>query len=103
MELFNGLLSARQTIAMKIFVNHIGHILMQRLENKGVDKTKLPGVLRELSNFDLVDPRVSLAYINERMHYLGWGDFKLDYHTLQLAIACFETGEMEGAQAGIKI
>ena len=28
--------------------------------------------------------------INKRLQFLGWNDFELDYHTLQLAIACFE-------------
>ena len=75
---------------MGIIVSHIKQILIQRLEKKGVDRSKIPGLLRELANFYFVNPQVTLRHVNERMHYLGWNDFKLDYHTLQLAIACFE-------------
>jgi hypothetical protein len=32
---------------------------------------------------------------NKRMQLLGWDDFDLDYHTLQLAIACFEAGSFK--------
>jgi len=77
-------------VYMKIIVTHIKQILTQRLEKKGVDRSKIPGLLRELANFDFLNPRVNLLYVNDRMHYLGWNDFKMDYHTLQLAIACFE-------------
>lgn len=28
--------------------------------------------------------------INKQMQLLGWDGFELDYHTLQLAVACFE-------------
>ncbi len=28
---------------------------------------------------------------NEKLQFLGWDDIEVDYHTMQLAIACFET------------
>ncbi|MFH1992252.1 MAG: hypothetical protein ABIK98_07550 [Pseudomonadota bacterium] len=80
---------------MKIVVTHIKQILTQRLEKKGVDRSKIPGFLRDLANFDFLNPHVNHLYVNERMHYLGWNDFKMDYHTLQLAIACFEAECLE--------
>lgn len=82
---------------MKIIVSHIKHILTKRLEKKGVDKGKIPGLLRDLANFDFLNPHVNLLYVNERMHYLGWNDLKMDYHTLQLAIACFESECLESS------
>jgi hypothetical protein len=33
---------------------------------------------------------MNLLHVNKRLHSLGWDGFELDYHTLQLAIACFE-------------
>ena len=33
---------------------------------------------------------MNLLQINKGLHLLGWDNFELDYHTLQLAIACFE-------------
>ncbi|MEW6673378.1 MAG: hypothetical protein AB1427_16875 [Thermodesulfobacteriota bacterium] len=82
---------------MKTIVNHIKQSLTQRLETKGVEQSKIPGLLRELANFDFFNPHVNLLYINERMQYLGWNDFKMDYHTLQLAIACFEADCLKGS------
>jgi hypothetical protein len=32
----------------------------------------------------------SQVQVNKRLHYLGWDDFDLDYHTLELAVAFFE-------------
>lgn len=82
---------------MKIIVSHIKRILTQRLEKKGVEKSKIPGLLRDLANFDFVNPHVNLLYINQRMHYLGWHDLKMDYHTLQLAIACLEEERLKNS------
>ncbi len=33
---------------------------------------------------------MTLTQLNHRLHHLGWDDFDLDYHTMQLAIACIE-------------
>jgi len=82
---------------MRIIVSHIKQTLIQRLEKKGVDRSKIPGLLREVANFYFVDPHVTLLHVNERMHYLGWNDFKMDYHTLQLAIACFEAESLNNS------
>jgi hypothetical protein len=35
---------------------------------------------------------------NERLQYLGWEDFVLDYHTMHLAIACFEVGDFNRSE-----
>ena len=42
-----------------------------------------------------IDPYVSLSDVNERLHFLGWEDVELDYHTLQLAIASFESDQSQ--------
>jgi hypothetical protein len=36
--------------------------------------------------------------INKRLHFLGWDDFEMDYHTLQLAKACFEAESLNSLQ-----
>lgn len=82
---------------MKKIINHINQILIQRLEKKGIDGNKIPGFLRDLANFDHGDPSVDLFYINKRMRYLGWNDLKIDYHTLQLAIAFFEAERLNSS------
>jgi hypothetical protein len=49
-----------------------------------------PGFIRSLANTIFVNPQMDISQVNNRLHWLGWDDVELDYHTLQLAIACFE-------------
>lgn len=76
-------------------MNQITYILVERLEKMGMGKTVIPGFIRILSNAVLPDPLSTLAQVNERLRFLGWDDFELDYHTLQLAVACFEAEGMK--------
>jgi len=71
-------------------LNQLKEILVQRLEKKGVEQTEIYGFIRDLSNTLSVTPHMNLQEVNRRLHLLGWNDFELDYHTLQLAIASFE-------------
>ena len=41
---------------------------------------------------------MNLLQVNQRLHLLGWDSFELDYHTLQLAIACFEAEGLKGLE-----
>ncbi len=66
-------------------------ILTHRLEKKGIAKNTIPGFLWSLKSCLLDNPDMNHWQANERLQFLGWDDFDLDYHTLQLAIACFET------------
>ena len=36
------------------------------------------------------DPQRDLPEMNRQLHLLGWDAIELDYHTMQLIIACFE-------------
>jgi hypothetical protein len=60
------------------------------LEKKGVEQSAIPGFIRNLANIILVAPHMNLWEVNKRLHSLGWTDFELDDHTLQLTIASFE-------------
>jgi len=51
-----------------------------------------------LANSFLIDPDMNHSQINKRLHYLGWNDFDLDYHTLELAIACFEIEDLNSSE-----
>ncbi len=68
-------------------------ILMHRLEKKGIARKLIPGFLKILTSSLLPDPQMGLSQVNKRLQYLGWDDFELDYHTLQLAKACFEADD----------
>ncbi|MCD4716569.1 MAG: hypothetical protein K8R45_07485 [Desulfobacterales bacterium] len=64
--------------------------LIRRLEGMGMEAGIIPGFIRNLANIILPNSSLSLFQINKQMHLLGWGGVELDYHTLQLAVACFE-------------
>ena len=58
----------------------------------------MPGFIRSLVNSCSNDPQMSLSQINRRLRYLGWEGIELDYHTLQLAIACLEDEGLENME-----
>jgi hypothetical protein len=41
---------------------------------------------------------MNLSQINRQLRYLGWNGIELDYHTLQLAIACLEEEGLENME-----
>ena len=79
-------------------MNHLNQSLLERLEKKGVEKNLLPGFLRSLANTISLNPEMGILEANERLHWLGWGDFELDYHTLQLALAAFQNGTVQNPE-----
>ncbi len=79
-------------------MKQIKEILFQRLEKNGVDCNFMPGFIRSLVNSCSNDPDMNLSQINRRLSYLGWHGIELDYHTLQLAIACLEDEGLENME-----
>jgi hypothetical protein len=73
-------------------------ILIKRLEKKGIEPSIIHCFIRDLANTTLSNPHMNLLQVNKRLHLLGWDGFELDYHTLQLAIACFEAEGLKGLQ-----
>jgi hypothetical protein len=71
-------------------LNHFEKDLIRRLEGLGMEACIIPGFIRNLANVILPNSSLSLFQINKQMHLLGWDSVELDYHTLQLAVACFE-------------
>ncbi len=65
-------------------------ILINRLKNKGIELSMIPGFIRSLTNSFAYYPQVNLLEINNRLRYIGWDDFELDYFTFQLVIECLE-------------
>ncbi len=76
-------------------MNRLTLNLRERLEKQGIEPGVIPGFIRSLANTILVNPHMNLLQVNRRLHLLGWDNFELDYHTLQLAIACFEAEALE--------
>lgn len=71
-------------------MSEIKQALVRQLEKRGIEQSLMPGILRSLSHLLLSHPEISLAEVNQQLQYLGWSDLELDYHTLQLIIACIE-------------
>jgi hypothetical protein len=60
------------------------------LEKKGISPEIIPGFVRDLETIISLEPCLSLKELNIKLHVLGWDDFELDDHTLQLVIASIE-------------
>ncbi len=71
-------------------MGQLKEILIDRLTNKGMGLNMIPGFIRSLTNSFAYYPHVSLPQVNDRLRYMGWDDFELDYFTFQLAIECLE-------------
>ena len=71
-------------------MSELTHILVDRLEKKEMEPNIIPCFIRDLATTVLINPDMGHLAVNRHLHLLGWDDFELDYHTLQLAIACFE-------------
>jgi hypothetical protein len=69
-------------------------ILTQRLQEKGMAASMIPGFVRSVANIISENPDINIEEVNRQLHSLGWDTIELDYHTLQLIIASIEcTGE----------
>ena len=66
-------------------------VLLDWLVKKGADASSLPGILRSLAKILSANPEIDPASANEKLCYLGWQEVEVDYHLLQLALACFES------------
>jgi len=53
-----------------------------------VGQAQMDGFFREMKKLLRELPDVSLPAVNARLHYLGWVDVTLDYHSLELAAFC---------------
>jgi hypothetical protein len=72
------------------FLSENKQVLMRRLKMKGMKQSAILGFVWSLKSCFLDNPDMNHLQTNQRMQFLGWDDIDLDYHTLQLAIACFE-------------
>jgi hypothetical protein len=65
-------------------------LLIDRLKSKGIDPSLIPAFLKALTYIISSEPEIGLAQTNRKMHSLGWNEVTVDYHCLQIAIACLE-------------
>jgi len=72
-------------------------VLLDRLMKQGADPSSLGSILKALAKILSQDPDVDPATANEKLRFLGWPEVHVDYHILQLALACFELQAGAGA------
>ncbi|MEA1948194.1 MAG: hypothetical protein U9N83_12940 [Thermodesulfobacteriota bacterium] len=63
-----------------------------------MEKSIIFGFISSLKSCLLDDPNMNHWQINKRLQFLGWDDFEMDYHTLQLAKECFEAEGLKSLQ-----
>jgi hypothetical protein len=68
-------------------MEQLNDILLQRLTVKGIAPNTIPRFIKDLTYTLAIDPQMNLGEINRRLHLLGWYDFEVDEHTLQLVLA----------------
>ena len=78
---------------MENHVTTIDESLINEVHGKGINDETIPRFIKDLAYSYEINPSFNLSEINDRLHYLGWDDIELDYHTLQLAIASFERNQ----------
>jgi hypothetical protein len=72
-------------------------LLIDRLKSKGMDPALISAFLKALTSLISSEPGIDPAQANQKMHSLGWDEVVVDYHCLQIAIACLEA-ETKGAK-----
>jgi len=65
-------------------------LLIDRLKSKGMDHGLIPAFLKALTSLISSEPGIDPAQANQKLHSLGWDEIVIDYHCLQIAIACLE-------------
>ena len=71
-------------------ISKFKQLLVGRLEAKGLESDIIPSFIRSMRICFANDPEMNQLKANRQLQFLGWNDIELDYHTLQIAIVCFE-------------
>ena len=66
-------------------------LLIDRLKSQGMDPSLIPAFLKALTSIISSEPGIELAQVNQKLNLLGWDEVTIDYHSLQIAIACLVT------------
>ena len=66
-------------------------LLIDRLKSQGMDPSLIPAFLKALTSIIASEPGIELAQVNQKLNLLGWNEVIIDYHSLQIAIACLVT------------
>jgi len=70
-------------------------LLIDRLKSQGMDSALIPSFLKALTSIISSEPRIDPSQANLKLHALGWNEVSLDYHSLQIAIACLDSDKRD--------
>jgi hypothetical protein len=56
-----------------------------------MDPALIPTFLKTLTSIISSEPAIELAQVNQKLNLLGWDEVTIDYHSLQITIACLVT------------
>lgn len=76
---------------MHLSLDDLKLLLIDRLISKGLHPSLIPGFLKALTGLISSEPGLEHAQMHQRLQSLGWNEAAIDYHSLQIAIACLET------------
>ena len=71
-------------------MSQLKQMLMNRLRARGMPDDHIASYLKTLEKLVKSEPGIETFRLNQKLHSLGWNEFSIDYHLLQIAIACFE-------------
>ena len=66
-------------------------LLIDRLKSQGMDPSLISIFLKNLTSIIASDPGIDPAQLNQKLNALGWNEVSIDYHSLQIALACLVT------------
>lgn len=76
-------------------------LLIEGLAAKGLKAEVIPSLIRSMRLCYDADPKMSSLKTNQRIQSLGWNNFELDNHILELSIDYFKK-ESRGRSSAIK-
>ena len=75
----------------------LNKILLKRLRKKGMRPITIPGFIRDVTNVNS-DKQPDIREISRRLTALGWDEFEMDDHTLQLVLAIVDSKSLLAAK-----
>jgi hypothetical protein len=73
------------------YMEDLKPLLIDRLKSQGMDPSLIPAFLKTLTGIISSKPGIELAQVNQKLNLLGWDEVTIDYHSLQIAMACLVT------------
>jgi hypothetical protein len=71
-------------------MNKLRQILIDHLRDQGMTDDHIASYLKALKELVDSEPGIETDKLNQKLHSLGWNEVSINYHFLQIALACFE-------------